>query len=344
MRLKPGTGPAMLSALLFGAGAPFAKLLLRGADPWLTAGLLYLGSGAGVAIYRLIHKRGISSKPGPGDWPWLIGAILTGGVAGPVLLMLGLAGMPASGASLLLNTEGVFTAVLAWFVFKENFDRRIALGMAAIIAGAVVAGWPGQPRFSNVLPALAVAGACLAWAVDNNLTRRISHLDATWLASVKGFSAGTVNICLAIFIGAGMPAWLSLGGILLVGGVSYGLSLVLFVIALRNLGTARTGAYFSIAPFFGALLALPLLGETPGMLLLIAGGLMALGVWLHLTEHHMHAHVHAGMEHMHEHTHDAHHHHEHEVPCGPGESHTHRHIHDGLSHAHEHFPDIHHRH
>lgn len=221
---------------------------------------------------------------------------------------------------------------------------RFLSGSIAIIAGAIVAGWPGQPRFSDVLPALAVTGACLAWAVDNNFTRRISHLDATWLASVKGFSAGTVNICLAIIIGARMPAWLPLGGILFVGCVSYGVSLVLFVIALRNLGTARTGAYFSIAPFFGALLAMPLLGETPSLLLLIAGGLMALGVWLHLTEHHMHAHIHAGMEHLHEHTHDAHHHHEHEGPYGPGESHTHRHSHNGLTHAHEHFPDIHHRH
>lgn len=344
MRLKPGVSPALFSALLFGAGTPFAKLLLRGADPWLTAGLLYLGSGVGVAVYRSIHKHEAYSKPGHSDWPWLIGVIMMGGVAGPILLMLGLAGMPASGASLLLNTEGVFTAILAWFVFKENFDRRIALGMAAIIAGAVVAGWPGQARFSDVLPAMAVSGACLAWAVDNNFTRRISHLDATWLATVKGFSAGTVNICLAVMMGARMSAWPPLAGLLLVGSLSYGLSLVLFVIALRNLGTARTGAYFSIAPFFGALLAMPLLGETPGPRMFIAGGLMALGVWLHLTEHHMHAHVHAGLEHMHEHTHDAHHHHEHEEPGGPGGNHTHRHVHDGLTHDHEHFPDIHHRH
>ena len=338
---QPGVMAALGAALLFGGGTPLAKWLLASVNPWLLAGLLYLGSGAGLALYRLVHHSPAEKLPLK-EWGWLAGAIFAGGVVGPVLLMFGLTGMPASGASLLLNAEGVLTALLAWFVFRENFDRRIALGMIAIVAGALVLGLPGEARFSTLWPALAVVGACLAWGIDNNLTRKVSLADATWIAMIKGLAAGSVNLALAFWLGAVWPPLPALGGALLVGWLAYGVSLALFVVGLRHLGTARTGAYFSVAPFFGAVLAIPLLGEPISARLLIAAALMALGVWLHLTEQHRHPHTHEPMEHEHEH--DAHHQHPHNEPIPTGAKHRHQHRHEPLTHGHAHFPDSHHRH
>jgi drug/metabolite transporter (DMT)-like permease len=274
---------------------------------------------------------------------WFSGAIVAGGIVGPVLLMLGLSGMPASGASLLLNAESVFTALLAWFAFKENFDRRIAWGMGAIVAGALVLSWPGEARFAGLWPALAVLGACFAWGIDNNLTQKVSLTDASWIASIKGLVAGTVNLVLAFALGAAWPPLPDLAGAMIIGFLAYGVSLVLFVVGLRHLGTARTGAYFSVAPFFGAVLAIAM-GETLTVPLLIAAALMLLGVWLHLSERHQHEHMHEVLEHAHEHTHDAHHQHAHDVPVAPGTRHIHAHRHEKLTHSHLHFPDAHHRH
>ncbi|MGH8599920.1 MAG: DMT family transporter [Burkholderiales bacterium] len=331
------------AAALFGAGTPLAKLLLGSVDPWLLAGLLYLGSGAGLTLMRSF-RRAPSARPTGHEWGWLAGAIIAGGIIGPVLLMFGLSAMPASGASLLLNAEGVFTALLAWFVFRENFDRRIALGMAAIVAGAVVLAWPDKARFGDLWPSIAVLGACLAWAVDNNLTRKVSLADATWIAACKGWAAGAVNLAIATTVLSRQPTWqtvLAAGG---VGWLAYGVSLSLFVVGLRHLGTARTGAYFSVAPFVGALIAVPLLGEPATPRLLAAGALMALGVWLHLTERHEHEHTHEALFHTHEHVHDEHHRHTHDFPVAPGTRHTHAHRHEPITHTHPHFPDAHHRH
>ncbi|MFN0182261.1 MAG: DMT family transporter [Aquabacterium sp.] len=340
--VHPGVAAALAAAALFGAGTPLAKQLLGTVDPWLLAGLLYLGSGVGLALWRLL-SRAVPVKLPADQRVWLAGAVVAGGILGPLLLMFGLSRMPASGASLLLNAEGVFTALLAWFAFKENFDRRIALGMVAIVAGALVLSWPGDARMGEAWPALAVLGACAAWAVDNNLTRKVALADATWIASVKGLVAGSVNLALGLAIGASLPPVPWLAGAMLLGLAAYGISLTLFVVALRHLGTARTGAYFSVAPFFGAALAVAWLGEpvTPGLLL--AGALMAIGVWLHLTEEHVHAHTHDAEEHEHEHEHDAHHQHEHAGALVAGR-HSHRHRHEPLTHTHAHFPDAHHRH
>ncbi len=346
--LQPGAGEALGAALLFGAGTPLAKLLLVDTSPWLLAGLLYLGSGLGLTLWRLLRPTRQRARLAPSEWPWLAGAVLAGGVLAPVLLMWGLARMPASGAALLLNAEGVFTALIAWVVFRENVDRRIFIGMLAIVAGAVVLSWPGEARFGDALPALAVLGACLAWGIDNNLTRKVSLADAVWLASVKGLAAGATNLALALALGAAWPPLPSLGGALAVGLAAYGVSLVLFVVALRHLGTARTGAYFSVAPFFGALLAVAALGEslTPG--LLAAGALMAIGVWLHLSEQHMHDHLHGLLEHEHDHVHDDHHQHPHthlhDAPATPTTAHSHPHRHLPMRHHHAHFPDAHHQH
>lgn len=336
--------PAVLTAaLLFGAGTPLAKGLLDSMDPWLLAGLLYLGSGAGLALYRRAAGAAPVRLPAA-DRVWLGAAILAGGVVAPVLLLYGLAAMPASAASLLLNAEGVFTALLAWGLFRENVDRRIALGMAAIVAGAVVLTWPDSAEASHPGAALAVLGACLAWAIDNNLTRKVSLASATWIAALRGWIAGSVNVAIALALGAAWPTPPAVAGAALIGATAYGASLALFVVGLRHLGTARTGAYFSTAPFFGAALAVPLLGEAVSAELLVAGGLMAFGVWLHLTERHLHEHRHEAIGHEHEHIHDEHHQHPHAVPVAPGTRHTHWHTHAPLTHTHTHVPDAHHRH
>lgn len=341
-----GVLAALGAALLFGAGTPVAKLLLASVSPWMLAGLFYLGSGLGLSLYRWLTRAPAVQLP-RAEWPWLLGAIGAGGVAGPVLLMLGLNGMPASGASLLLNAESVFTAVLAWVAFRENVDRRIAWGMLSIVAGALLLSWPGEARFAGAWPALAVLGACLAWGLDNNLTRKVSLTDAAWLASVKGLVAGSVNLALATALGEQLPALGPLGVAMVVGFLAYGVSLALFVVGLRHLGTARTGAYFSVAPFFGTALAW-FTGEPITLPLMLAGLLMALGVWLHLSERHQHHHQHEALEHTHAHSHDLHHQHDHVQADGAlpaaGEKHSHAHRHAPLAHDHAHYPDAHHRH
>jgi drug/metabolite transporter (DMT)-like permease len=262
----------------------------------------------------------------------------------PVLLMVGLSGMPATGASLLLNAEGVFTALIAWLVFRENVDRKVAAGMALIVAGAVVLSWPGQgAEFAGGWPTAAVLGACLLWAVDNNLTRRVSFADATWLAMVKGLVAGSANLALAVVVrGQEPPAAAVAAAAMVVGFAAYGASLALFVVGLRGLGTARTGAYFSVAPFFGAALAVGLLGEPLTPRLLVAGALMGVGVWLHLTETHRHRHSHAGL--VHEHPYDPADPHHAGVSVVDGDGSGTRHRHPPVTHEHPHYPDIHHRH
>jgi drug/metabolite transporter (DMT)-like permease len=309
----------------------------------MLAGILYLGSGAGLAAWR-IARGGARARLARAEIPWLVAAIALGGVAGPVLLLWGLARMPASSASLLLNAEGLLTALVAWIAFRENFDRRIALGMLLIAAGAALLAWPRNAEFGSVLPALAVVGACLAWALDNNLTRKVALADATQVAMVKGLAAGATNVVLAAVSGERFPPMQIAAGGALLGIVSYGLSLVLYVRAMRDLGTARTGAYFSTAPFAGAIVSIVLLREPVTGNLAVAGTLMAIGVWLHLTEHHRHRHSHEPVDHEHEHEHDAHHRHAHEPPLAAGVRHTHRHRHEAMTHSHEHFPDSHHRH
>ncbi len=340
---------ALLAALLFGASTPLAKSLLPQMTPVLLAGLLYLGSGVGLGIFALIRSRsrGLRSKEAPMtrvDWPWLAGAIATGGAAAPVLLMWGLAVTPAASASLLLNLEGVLTALLAWFVFKENFDPRIALGMALITLGGLALSWTGHLEAGIPWGSVAIVAACLAWAIDNNLTRKISGGDPVEIAMIKGLVAGAVNTGLALSFGAKFPTFPDTLATGLVGLLGYGVSLTLFVLALRHLGTARTGAYFSIAPFIGAAISVLFLNDKLTIGFGIAAGLMALGVWLHLTERHDHDHQHEQMEHDHLHAHDEHHQHAH-TPVDPsGESHSHSHRHEPLIHSHPHYPDIHHRH
>lgn len=341
-----GAIAGLAAALLFGAGTPLAKRLLELTSPWLLAGLLYLGSGIGLALFRLLSGAG-RVRLQRGDARYLIGAVTTGGLIGPVLLMLGLARSTAASASLLLNAESVFTALLAWFVFKEGFDRRIALGMSLIVVGGVALAWPGSQAAMPPVAAAAILGACLAWAVDNNLTRKVSLTDASFIAMTKGLVAGGANLVLAWSLGVAPPPLGTALAAGLVGLISYGASLVLFVIALRHIGAARTGAYFSVAPFFGVLMSVAILGEAINAQLIVAALLMGIGVALHLTERHEHPHRHDALEHDHEHEHgagDDHHAHAHDPPVAPGTRHSHPHAHTEIEHAHPHFPDAHHRH
>jgi len=337
---------ALLAAALFGASTPFVKLLIGDVSALTLAGLLYLGSGIGLTAARLLRDRGW--RPGGlagAEWLWFAGAIAFGGVLGPLLLVAGLAHTPAGTASLLLNLEAVLTALLAWIVFREHAGRRIVAGMALIVAGGIVLSWPaGEAGAGSLAGPLAIAGACLCWAVDNNLTRKVSASDALFIAGTKGLVAGSVTLGLALALGQALPAWPLAGAAMSVGLLGYGLSLVFFVRALRELGTARTGAYFSTAPFVGAALALVLLNEPTPAPFWLAAGLMGLGVWLHLTERHGHTHMHDALAHTHAHVHDAHHRHEHDFPWDGREPHAHPHAHAPISHSHRHFPDIHHRH
>jgi drug/metabolite transporter (DMT)-like permease len=313
---------ALLAAALFGAGTPFAKLLVGDIAPVLLAGLLYLGSGIGLTLIRLVRDRGWhASGLTRAEWPWLLGAIFFGGVAGPVALMIGLMTTSGSSASLLLNLEAVLTAVIAWVVFKENADKRIVLGMALIVAGGLVLSWPGASSgASDLVGPMFIGLACLCWAIDNNLTRKVSASDALFIAGSKGVVAGVANTLLALGLGAVLPGFRTTLATMGVGLLGYGVSLVLFVLALRGLGTARTGAYFSTAPFIGALVSLLVFGESTGFQFWMAALLMGSGVWLHLTERHAHEHEHGPHEYEHTHTNST------------------------VRHSHAHFPDIHHRH
>lgn len=337
---------ALLAAALFGASTPLAKMLVGEVAPVLLAGLLYLGSGLGLALVRLVRDRGFKrSGLERSDWPWLLGAIVFGGILAPVALMFGLSRTSGSTASLLLNLETVATAVIAWTVFRESVDRRILFGMLAIVAGGVVLSWPaGDAAASDWVGPAAIALACLCWAFDNNLTRKVSTADALFVAGSKGLVAGVVNTSIALLLGLKLPGLTTVGLTLLLGMLAYGVSLVLFVLALRGLGTARTGAYFATAPFMGAALSLTLLGEATTPVFWLATALMSWGVWLHLTERHAHLHTHDPLTHSHPHEHDEHHQHTHDFAWDMRKPHRHPHVHSALTHSHHHFPDVHHRH
>lgn len=336
----------LLSALLFGASTPLAKLLLGAVDPWMMASLLYLGAGAGLAAIHLFRAAlrlpAVEAPLRRTDVPWLALVILAGGILGPLLLMFGLARTDGASASLLLNLEGVATMAIAWIAFRENADRRLVLGALAILAGAALLSWQGQATLD--LGAALIAGACLCWGIDNNLTRKLSSADPVQIAMLKGLIAGTINLVIALGHGAAFPPAGAVAAAAVVGFFGYGVSLALFVLALRHLGTARTGAYFSLAPFVGAVLSIALLGEGVTLQLGLAGALMALGLWLHLSELHEHEHAHDALEHEHRHRHDAHHQHAHDPGIPAGEPHSHWHRHAPMVHRHPHYPDIHHRH
>ncbi|NBB47711.1 EamA family transporter [Rhizobium sp. CRIBSB] len=343
--LFPGVPLALGSAVLFGASAPLSKWLLGSVDPWLLAGILYLGAGIGLALVHwgrpLIGLERVEAPLSRSDLAWLAAVVAFGGVMAPLFLMLGLSLTTASSASLLLNLEGLATMLIAWLVFRENVDRRLLVGAFAILLGAVVLSFDGG-GFELAPGGLWIAVACLCWGIDNNLTRKLSSADPVQIAMIKGLAAGGTNVVLALFLGASLPPLFVIGLGAIVGFLGIGVSLVMFMLGLRHLGTARTGAYFSLAPFIGALIAVIGFGEPVTLSLVVAALLMGFGLWLHLSERHEHDHLHDPIEHDHLHTHDDHHDHDHDGPAT--EPHAHWHRHAPLRHKHPHYPDLHHRH
>jgi drug/metabolite transporter (DMT)-like permease len=334
---------ALASAALFGAAAPALKPITGALHPVLLAGLLYLGSFLGLALARSFRAAKPAEAPlSRRDLPALAGAIFAGGLAAPVLLVWGLSGLAASAASLLLAAEAVLTMLLAAMLFREAVAPRVWLAALLIFAGAGLLAWTPQLSIPVSLHAVAVLAACLLWGLDNNLTSRISLADPFAIAMWKGLVAGGVNTAIGLALVPAAPgaSWLAA---LVVGALGYGASLVLYVLALRHLGAARTAAHFGTAPFFGAVLAIAFLGEPLTAALGAAFALTAMGTWLVLTERHRHEHEHEAIDHEHRHVHDAHHRHPHRGDEGPA-PHSHRHRHVPMHHRHAHFPDLHHRH
>lgn len=343
--LWPGVPFALGAAVLFGASTPLSKLLLYSADPWLLAGILYLGAGVGLALVHwgrpLFGLANVEAPLKGNDMPWLVVVIVFGGIMGPLFLMLGLSRTSAATGSLLLNLEGLATMAIAWVVFRENVDRRLLLGAAAILAGTIALSWKGEGLSLDV-GGVFIALACLCWGIDNNLTRKLSSADPVQIAMIKGLVAGSTNLIIALVVVGSVPSASIFVAGAVVGFFGVGVSLVVFMLGLRHLGTARTGAYFSLAPFIGAVLALLLFRDGISVQLVAAGLLMGVGLWLHLSERHDHWHDHKALEHDHAHTHDEHHQHVHEGPVT--EPHSHWHRHEPMRHKHPHYPDLHHRH
>jgi drug/metabolite transporter (DMT)-like permease len=350
MRANPGIAAVLASSLLFGASTPLARALVGVVDPLWLAGLLYAGSGIGLSLVLVLRHWVFAGGSGGvagiarGDAGWLAAAITFGGVIAPVLFAFGLQGTSGAAASLLLNLETVLTVAIAWFAFHEHRNVRVMTGMGLIVAACALLGGGGTDASGFGLGALLIALACLCWAIDNNLTRRVSGNDATLIAALKGWVGGTVNLGLAaLFAGtppAPAPALAAAG----VGLLGYGVSLTLFVVGLRHLGVARASAYYGAAPFIGVAVAFAVLGEAPRAAFWLALPLMAVGVILHLTERHGHRHAHERLAHAHSHRHDEHHRHGHAFAWDGREPHSHPHLHEPVVHEHAHTPDAHHRH
>ena len=338
----------IISASLFGAGLPLAKLLVSDVPPVTLAGLLYIGAFAGLLLYSLGRQRmaPAHSKAAPlgkKDWPWLAGAVLTGGVLGPILLMTGLSLVSGFTASLLSNLEGVATAVIAVWIFRENVGRRLWVALACMTLAGVFLAWdPALGEFTMLGPLLIVS-AMICWGIDNNLTRSISDKDPIQIARIKSLVGGITSLSIALALGLRVPPGYAIALALLVGSFSYGISLVFFIKALQGLGSSRTGALFGLSPFIGAVVSLVILREWIGWIMFPAAGLMILGAWLVYNERHSHEHPHEAVTHIHLHSHsDPHHRHGHSAAVQ--DPHTHEHTHVEWVHAHAHWPDTHHRH
>ncbi len=334
----------LLAAALFGVSAPLAKLLLGELRPQLLAGLLYLGAGIGLSIFRVARPNKIESPIQRSDVMPLLGVVCFGGIAGPLLMLLGLHRLGALTGSLLLNLEAPLTILLAVLLFGEHIGRYAAAAAVLILGGAALLKLQPGGSQADGWGVVLIASACLCWALDNNLTQRLSLRDPISLVRIKALAAGSFNLLTALFLGASFPSPGLIASALLLGSVSYGVSVVLDAYALRLIGAAREAAFFATAPFIGALASVVLCGDRLGLIDVGAMVVMSLGVALLLRERHTHEHAHHELQHEHAHQHDAHHKHEHAPNDPPGEPHSHRHQHASLVHDHPHLPDLHHRH
>jgi len=335
----------LVSSILFGASTPLARALVGAMDPLWLAGALYAGSGAGLSLWLVVRRRRDTAAPPliiRAHVPWLAAAIVCGGILAPVAFAFGLRAATGATASLLLNLESVFTVALAWFLFGEHRNPRVVVGMTLIVIACALLGGDDSPTTATWQGAGLIAVACLLWAIDNNLTRKVAANDAVAIAAAKGVAGGAVNLTLAMVIAGAPPAASPLVATAAVGLAGYGISLVLFVVGMRGLGVARASAYYALAPFIGVAVAFVALGEAAPPAFLPALALMSAGVWLHLTERHVHEHTHAPLAHSHPHMHDEHHRHAHDFAWDGTEPHVHPHTHAPIRHRHAHFPDLHH--
>lgn len=339
---------ALIAAVFFGCIAPGVKYLTNSLPPQSMAGVLYFSAGFGllaILIIKTEFKKSFKEFQNK-DRLWLSSAIFFGGILGPAFLTYGLMKLSGATTSLLLNLESVLTSLIAWFIFKEHFEKKIVWGMLFIISGCLIlsVGSADQSTQDSLTGFLFISLACLSWGIDNNVTRNISHLNPLFTASMKGLVAGFANLALGYFIGEKLHINLQLLQAGLLGFLGIGVSLVAFILSLGKIGTARTGALFSTALFIGSVLSILILKEPISVPFLIALSLMACGVWFHLSETHEHEHTHTVLEHTHEHIHDEHHQHAHSASDILEKSHSHMHKHEKLTHKHSHFPDIHHQH
>ncbi|MCD6107182.1 MAG: EamA family transporter [Caldisericaceae bacterium] len=339
----------IISASLFGISPPLTKLLVKDIPPVALAGLLYLGAFAGLSLYS-IGKKIIMADPDKKaaalerrDFPWLAGAVLTGGIIGPISMMMGLTLVSGFSASLLLNLEGLATAMIAVIFFKENAGKHLWSALVCMTIAGVFLTWdPGQSKF-NIAGPLLIIFAMVCWGIDNNLTRNISHKDPIQIAKIKGFVAGTTSLSLALILGMKISLNFTIVFALLLGSFSYGISLVFFIKALEGLGSSRTGVFFGLAPFIGVIASLIILKEWIGWVMFPATGFMIIGIWLMSSEKHSHFHIHKRITHTHSHVHnDMHQLHKHSGAFN--EPHAHEHTHVEIAHTHVHWPDTHHRH
>jgi drug/metabolite transporter (DMT)-like permease len=341
---------ALLAALLFGASAPLAKLLLKDIAPVMMAGFLYLGSGIGLVIfqYLLNHtklKIKQEAKLEKKDLGWLLGAVIFGGILAPILLMISLKVTPASTSSLLLNFEGVATTVIAIILFKESISPKIGLAILLITVASILLTWDFGNHWGLTIGALGILGACACWGLDNNFTRNISLKNPFTIVIIKGLVAGSFSFLVSLLLRNQIPTLSIILLALLLGFICYGLSIVLFVFAMRSMGSARTSAYFASAPFIGTILSFVVLHEIPGVMFFVSVPLMILGTFFLFKEEHDHTHVHLELEHTHKHHHkDIHHQHDHSDLEIGDLVHSHPHKHQKMEHSHPHLPDIHHRH
>lgn len=309
-------GLAMTGAILFGASAPVAKVLLSGIEPVLLASLLYLGSGIGLGAYKviqyLIGQSVEESNIKGSEVPWLLGSVIAGGVAAPIFLMTGLQNTPAATASLLLNFECVSTTLIAAVIFKEWIGRRIWTAVICITLASIILSADPRSQWGFSFGAAGIMAACVLWGIDNNFTRNICFRDPTTIGIVKGLVAGMFSLVLALTLGNPIPRPGIVLGAMALGSISYGLSIVLFIISLRGLGAARASAWFGTAPFAGAIIAFLLFRDAPDIQFLISLPIMIAGVLFLFGEEHSHSHVHSAIEHEHCHSPgDIYHKHEH---------------------------------
>jgi drug/metabolite transporter (DMT)-like permease len=341
--LVAGGALALLAALSFGVTAPIIAVAGASVGPLVTASLLYAGAASSALVMSRVAP-GSGAPLGRAHVTRLLAIALVGGGIAPTLLAWGLKHTGATAGSLLLNLEAVFTATLAWSFYREAIGKRVLAALTLMVLGGAVLTLSGAHGSGYTgLGAVAVAGATLAWGVDNTLSRELSQQDPVSVVGIKGALGAAATALLAWLFGERLPATGPLLVLLACGASGYGLSLRLYLLAQRRIGAARTGSIFAVAPFVGASVGL-LLGDratgwgTALSTLLFLGGLI-----LHLTERHRHEHVHPAVDHDHPHRHDdGHHDHEH-VPPFVGE-HSHPHHHDRREHDHDHAPDVHHDH